>query len=117
VSRERWQQRVQDILDAIAEIQVFVADMDRDQFLADPKTLKAVTANLVVIGEAARHVPEPIVRQSSEIPWELMSGMRNRLVHGYYQVDPEIVWDTCQNDLPSLVDPLTRMLRENSGNP
>jgi uncharacterized protein with HEPN domain len=113
VSRERWQQRVQDILDAIAEIEVFITGMDRDQFMADPKTLKAVTANLIVIGEAARHVPATVTAQRSEIPWELMCGMRNRIVHGYYQVAPAIVWDTCQNDLPSLIDPLNRMLQDN----
>jgi uncharacterized protein with HEPN domain len=87
--------------------------MDRDQFLGDAKTLKAVAADLTIIGEAARHVPDAVVQADPEIPWALMRGMRNRIVHGYYQVDPVIVWDTCQNDLPPLVDPLQNLLAEN----
>ncbi|MEX0677090.1 MAG: DUF86 domain-containing protein [Pirellulales bacterium] len=113
MSRERWQQRIQDILDAVAETESFIAGMDRDQFLADAKTLKAVTANLTVIGEAARHVPQTVAQQWPEIPWDVMCGMRNRIVHGYYQVDPTIVWDTCQNDLPALVIPLRKILQDN----
>jgi uncharacterized protein with HEPN domain len=101
------------MLEAIAEIEVFVAGMSRAQFLADPKTQKAVVANLTIIGEAASHVPDEISRKYHEIPWVLMRGMRNRIVHGYYEVDPAIVWDTCQNNLISLVEPLRRLLQDN----
>jgi uncharacterized protein with HEPN domain len=88
VSLKPWQERVEHILDAIAEIEVFLAGMGRDEFLADAKTLKAATANLTIIGEAARHIPDAVVQSSPHIPWPLMRGMRNRIVHGYYQVDP-----------------------------
>src|SRR5947207_1440906 len=57
VSHDNWQDRVQHILDAIAEIATFIGGMSCDEFLADAKTLKAVTANLTIIGEAARHIP------------------------------------------------------------
>jgi uncharacterized protein with HEPN domain len=97
-------------LDAIAEIQTFLAGLNRDQFLADPKTIKAVAADLTTLGEAARHVPEAVVQAHPEIPWPLMSGMRNRIVHGYYQVDPVIVWNTCQNDLAPLAAALPALL-------
>jgi uncharacterized protein with HEPN domain len=110
VSLRSWQERVQDILDAVAEIQDFLSGMDRDQFLADAKTVKAVAADLTIVGEAARHVPDAVVQAHPEIPWALMRGMRNRIVHGYYQVDPVIVWDTCQNDLPPLIDTLKKLL-------
>ena len=80
------------------------------EFLADAKTVKAVAADLTIVGEAARHVPDAVVQAHPEIPWALMRGMRNRIVHGYYQVDPVIVWDTCQNDLPALIDPLKKLL-------
>jgi uncharacterized protein with HEPN domain len=96
VSHRSWQERVQDILTAIAEIQTFIAGLSRDQFLADAKTLKAVVADLTIIGEAARHVPNAVAQAHPEIPWPLMTGMRHRIVHSYYQVDPVIVWDTCQ---------------------
>lgn len=113
MSHRRWQERVQDILDAVAEIQAFVAGLTRDGFLADTRTVKAVAADLMIIGEAARHVPDAVVQAHPEIPWELMRGMRNRIVHGYFQVDPMIVWDTCQNDLAPLVEPLRTLLTDN----
>jgi uncharacterized protein with HEPN domain len=113
VSLRTWQERVHDILAAVAEIETFIAGLNRDQFLADAKTLKAVVADLTIIGEAARYVPDPIVQGHAEIPWPLMTGMRHRIVHGYYQVDPMIVWDTCENDLAPLVQPLQQLLQQN----
>ena len=96
MSLRSWQERIEDILAAIAEIGSFMVGMNREQFLADAKTLKAVVADLTIIGEAARHIPEAVVQAHPEVPWALMRGMRNRIVHGYYQVDPVVVWDTCQ---------------------
>jgi uncharacterized protein with HEPN domain len=113
MSHRAWQERLQDILAALAEIDSFLAGMTREQFLADAKTLKAVAADLTIIGEAARHIPDATVQASPEVPWALMSGMRNRIVHGYYQLDPIIVWDTCQNDLPSLAQVLKKLLADN----
>jgi uncharacterized protein with HEPN domain len=112
VSARTWQERVQDILAAIAEIQTFIAGLSRDQFLADAKTIKAVVADLTIIGEAARHVPGAVAQAHPAIPWALMTGMRHRIVHGYYQVDPVIVWDTCQNDLGPLIQPLQQLLQQ-----
>ena len=86
MSPRSWQERIQDILDAIAEIEAFAAGMSRDQFLADPKTLKAVAADLTIIGEAARHVPQAVFQAHPEIPWPLITGMRksyrSRLLSG-----------------------------------
>jgi uncharacterized protein with HEPN domain len=113
MSVRTWQERIEDILAAITEIETFIAGLSKDQFLADAKTLKAVVADLTIIGEAARHVPAPVVQHHPEIPWALMTGMRHRIVHGYYQVDPLIVWDTCQGDLPALVQPLRLLLQQN----
>jgi uncharacterized protein with HEPN domain len=110
MSVRSWQERARDILDAVGEIDRFISGMGREEFLADAKTLKAVVADLTIIGEAARHIPDAMLQAHPEVPWALMRGMRNRIVHGYYQVDPLIVWDTCQNDLPALVEPLQRLL-------
>jgi uncharacterized protein with HEPN domain len=110
VSPRSGRESIEDILDAIAEIQTFIGGLSRTQFLSDAKTLKAVVANLVIIGEAARHIPEDVVQAHPEVPWPLMRGMRNRIVHRYYQVDASIVWDTCQDDLTPLVEPLKKIL-------
>ena len=111
MSRERAAERIGHMIDAIAEIGEFTAGMNRNGFLADARTIKAVAADLSIIGEAARHVADAIALAHPEIPWALMRGMRNRIVHAYYQLDPAVVWDTAQNDLPQLL-PLLRALRD-----
>jgi uncharacterized protein with HEPN domain len=110
MSPRSWKERIEDILDAIAEIQTFTQSMNFDLFRDDPRTLKAVALNFVVIGEAAARVPDAIADGHPEVAWSLMRGMRNRLVHDYFSIDAEIVWDTLQNDLPPLVVPLKRLL-------
>ena len=113
----KWKLRIRHILDAIAECQTFVAGMSYEQFCADPKTLKAVVANLILIGEAARHVPENVEVAYPGIPWPQMRGMRNHIVHGYDQIDLEIVWKVIQDELPPLVPVLESILRIDEGLP
>ena len=74
-------------MDAIKQIKEFLATATADQFHADPKTQKAVTMDLAIIGEAARFVPDDIIASSPQIPWSLMRGMRYRIMHGYFDVD------------------------------
>ena len=102
MSSRDWNERIQDILDAIREIQKFVQGMDFGSFQQDLRTIRAVELNFIIIGEAANHIPEEIQDAHPEIPWNLMKSKRNRLVHVYFSVDPTLVWDTIQNDLPSL---------------
>jgi uncharacterized protein with HEPN domain len=110
MSPRLWIERIRDILDAIEEIQEFTRSMSFVQFRDDPKTLKAVALNIIIIGEAAGFVPEDFAEAHPEIAWSLMRGMRNRLVHDYFGIDPQILWDTIWNDLPSLVEPLKKLL-------
>jgi uncharacterized protein with HEPN domain len=110
MSPRLWTERIQDILEAIAEIREFTRSMSFEQFRDDPKTLKAVALDVIVIGEAAAHVPDEVAEAHAEIAWSLIRGMRNRLVHDYFGMDPEIIWDTIQNDLPPLIEPLSELL-------
>ena len=64
----------------------------------------------MIIGEAANHIPDDVQEAHGDVPWVLMRAMRNRVVHIYFDVDPDILWDTVNNDLPKLVDPLKRLL-------
>ena len=84
--------------------------MDFDVFQRDPKTIKAIQLDLIVIGEASSDIPDEIRTAHPEIPWQIMHSMRNRLVHVYFAVDPQIVWVTVQNDLPPLIGPLEDLL-------
>ena len=110
MSSRKWQRRIEDILDAITEIQAFTAGATLEQFRTDAKTLKAVAADLVIIGEAANHIPDEVQEAHDDVPWVLMRAMRNRVVHVYFDVDPDILWDTVHTDLPKLVDPLKKLL-------
>jgi uncharacterized protein with HEPN domain len=111
-SSRRWPDRVHDILDALQEIQAFTAQLNFEQFQADLKTIRAVEMNLIVIGEAAAAIPEEVQEKHNAVPWHLMRGMRNRIVHGYFSVDERILWDTIQNDLPALQEHLQRLIAE-----
>ena len=96
------QLRVQDILDAIDRIASYVAGMDYEHFLTDRKTQDAVTRNIEVIGEAARALPEDFKERHADVPWSEIVAMRNVIVHQYFGILPEVVWDVVKNELPTL---------------
>jgi uncharacterized protein with HEPN domain len=118
MSIRSWTERIQDILDAIAEIRSFTREMDFNAFHHDYKTLRAVELNFIIIGEAANKIPESVQENHPEISWHLMRAMRNRLVHDYFEVDPRLVWDTVQYDLPALYETLKVLSgQQNTGLP
>jgi uncharacterized protein with HEPN domain len=105
-----WTFRIQNILDAIAKIQRFVSGVDFDTFENDEEIMDAVVHNLTVIGEAANHIPSDITDSHLEIPWRQMIDLRNFSVHAYWNLRPSVIWDTIQNDLPPLIDPLINLM-------
>jgi len=107
-----WAFRIQDILDAIAKIRRYVSNVDFDTFENDEEIMDAVIHNLTVIGEAANHIPAEITGRHPEVPWRQMVDLRNFSVHAYWNLRPSVVWDTIQNDLPPLVEPLSILLSE-----
>lgn len=115
MSPRRWEARIEDILSAIDEINSFVEGMSFDEFRSERKTLRAVVADFIIVGEAATNMPDDMVSAHPEVPWPVMCGMRNALVHAYFDVDPRMVWDTIRQDLPSLVQPLRSMLEKSDG--
>jgi len=96
----------------------YVEGMDARAFLADRRTQQAVIFNLMVIGEAASKIskeyPE-FVAQHPEVPWKGMTGMRNRLAHGYFAIDLEVVWSTVKEALRPLSDRLDSLRTEVGG--
>lgn len=91
-----------DIQESIIDIQTFVVDMTFDDFASDRKTINAVIRSLEIIGESAKKIPEEIRQQSPRVPWKEIAGMRDKLIHNYFGVDLEIVWETIKNDLNDL---------------
>ena len=110
MSPRGWQDRIRDILDAIAEIQKFTRGMDYEAFKKDDKSVRAVEMNFIIIGEAANQISEEIEEKYPSSPWNLMRAMRNRIVHVYFKVDEKLMWDTIQTDLPPLIPELEKLL-------
>ena len=105
-----WAFRIQDIFEAMAKIQRYVSGMDFETFENDEEIMDAVVHNLTVIGEAANHVPSDVTNRFPEIPWRQMVDLRNFTVHAYWNLRPSVIWETIHNDLPQLIEPLTKLL-------
>ncbi|MCS6919737.1 MAG: DUF86 domain-containing protein [Fimbriimonadales bacterium] len=99
-----------DMLNAARDAQSFTSEMTFEAFqqslLHQMATLKAIE----IIGEAASRLSESFKNSHPEVPWRAIVGMRNRLVHGYFEVDYQRVWDTVQQDLPTLIQFLEKVL-------
>ncbi len=110
------------IQQAASDVCSFVEGMSKDDFLADKRTQQAVIMSLIIIGEAATKVLEAhatFTQKHSEVPWRNMRGMRNRMAHGYFDIDLKVVWQTAQEWLPELLQQLPALHQdandENSG--
>lgn len=101
-----------DIVNAISDIRSFVHEMSAEVFRDDKKTVNAVIRSLEVIGEATGRIPRDIRSKHPDVPWEEIVGMRNRLLHEYFGVDVEIVWQTIQDDLAPLETAIATLLKE-----
>jgi len=110
VPPREWRLRIEDILDAAARVQRYVAGKDLAGFVSDDLTLDAVSRCFGIIGEAVTHVPEEVIAAHPEIPWAEMRGMRNIVVHEYFGVTNETLWKTAREDLPAILEPLRRLL-------
>ena len=91
---------VEDMLDALRKIDSYTSGMDHSAFLQDETTVDAVVRNLEVPGEAARQIPHAFAAGHPDVPWRKITGLRNRIVHDYFGLDLEIIWQIIRNDLP-----------------
>ena len=91
-----------DILEAIDRIRRYTAGMDGNLFRSDLKTQDAVIRNLEIIGEAVRQIPDEVRQQSPAVEWRKISGLRDILIHQYFGIDLEIVWDIVSQKLDGL---------------
>ncbi|MBI4125797.1 MAG: DUF86 domain-containing protein [Deltaproteobacteria bacterium] len=101
-----------DILQAIRQIYKYTEGMDFGSFNKDDKTFDAVVKNLEVIGEAAKNIPESVRVKSKDVEWQKIAGLRDILVHEYFGIDVEIVWDIVKNKLPTLQNQLETILSQ-----
>ena len=101
-----------DVLNAAKLAVEFVEGMGSKAFADDPKTQSAVLHQLLVLGEAVKRLTEDFRSEHSDLPWKLMAGMRDQLIHNYDSVDVDLVWKTLQKDIPTVIMVLTRVLAE-----
>jgi len=108
-----FQVYVEDIIDAINKIEEDTKGLTYESFVSDKKTVDAVIRNFEIIGEATKHVPLSVRREYPRVPWRDMAGMRDKLIHGYFGVQLEVVWKTIRERLPEVrplvVEALARM--------
>ncbi len=86
----------------------------QEMFKKDRKTQNAVVLNLLIIGEAAKGLPDSFREKYPHLPWPQMVRTRDKLIHGYFGIDLDIIWDVIQNDLPSLKKEIEKIIKENS---
>lgn len=98
------------MLDASTRVLRIVKGIDASAFYANEEKFLSVTKPLEIIGEAAKQVSEPTRIEFAEIPWAQLAGTRNRLIHAYFDVDLEVVWNIVQSAVPRLVVDLQRIL-------
>jgi uncharacterized protein with HEPN domain len=99
-----------DIRNAIVEVEEFTRGMDFQSFAADKKTVNAVIRSLEVLGEATKQIPLPFRKKHPEIPWSKMAGMRDVLIHDYMGVDLRTVWNVVTERLPELRSQLSDII-------
>ena len=103
---------LEDILGAIQKIERYTRGLTFERFSRDERTVDAVVRNLEIIGEAAKQVPLQMRNTHPEVEWERMAGLRDILIHAYFGVDLEIVWNIVEVKLPGLLAQIKAILTE-----
>jgi uncharacterized protein with HEPN domain len=115
VTFSRLPDHLERMLAAAQQALSYVDGFGKPDFIEDKRTQQAVVLNLILIGEEATKVlvayPD-FAHANAHIPWRSMKGMRNRIAHGYFEINLDTVWDTVQQALPALVDQL-QILQKN----
>ena len=115
MNENRLPDYLEHIQQAAIDARSFVDGLAKEDFLADKRTQQAVIMSLIIIGEAATKIMDGytvFTQAHSEVPWRSMRNMRNRMAHGYFDINLDIVWDTVQEWLPELLKQLPSVLQD-----
>ncbi len=97
-----WKLFLRDIITYIERIETYVGGLGRKDFFADQKTMDAVMRNLEIIGEAAKKLPENIKEKYPNVAWRKLAGLRDILIHHYFGIDEDIIWDVLASKIPEV---------------
>ena len=110
--RSRDKNRLEHMLQAIERICRYTKGKNFEDFIADDMMYYAVVKNIEILGEASNMLTEAFRQAHPKTPWKQVNGMRNYIVHEYFQVDNNVVWDVITNDLPILEQQIKEYLTE-----
>lgn len=110
--RIRDRERLEHILQAIHRVARYTEGKTFNDLLADDMMYYAVVKNIEMMGEAANMLTAEFVASHPETPWKMVKGMRNYIVHEYFQIDNAVVWDVVTNELPKLLEQISHYLNE-----
>ncbi len=108
---------LQHILDAISNIEKFIKGLTKEDFLDNVEKQYAVLRGLEIIGEAAKNISRELKKKYPHIPWREIAGMRDKLIHQYFGVNLDLVWETVKTKLPELKDQISTVLKETKSIP
>ena len=103
---------IQDILDSINDIEEFTQGMDFDNFGKDKKTIYAVIRAIEIIGEATKNIPDIIRKKHPNIEWKKIAGMRDIIIHAYFTLDLDLIWEIIQNKLSELKEKIEKVIED-----
>lgn len=101
---------LEDMLESLRRIDVFTVGLEYQDFKKDLKTQDAVLRNFEILGEAIKLISEPIRKQYCDIPWSTVARLRDRLIHHYFGVNLDVVWDIIKRDIAPLKRQITDIL-------
>lgn len=112
MSKRDWKILFEDVIESISKIEEYTANLSYDDFEGNNLITDAVVRNIEIIGEASKNIPAEVQNKFSDIPWKKLRGIRNRIVHDYFDIDRTIIWHVVTNEL----SPLKKALQDHIKN-
>ena len=117
MTQRRPEDFLQDMVNYAEDATSFIADIDFATFEQDKRTTYAVVRAVEVVGEAAKNIPQSLKDQYPHVPWRSIAGMYDKVIHQYFGVDLQVLWDTVQQDIPPLKAAISQVLADLASSP